>query len=429
MTDSTLLLTFSVVAIIILQAGSAFFAGTETALTAVSRPAMHQMEKDGSVSARRVNRLIEARDRLIGALLIGNSLTHTLSSSLATGVLVGIFGDAGIAYASVGMTVIIVVFGEVLPKTYAIYHSNRVALAFSLPVTVVVTMLTPFSRAVEALVRAVFRMCGASYASSVTLESSMMELRGAIEVHASEDEVEEERKMLRSILDLADVEVAQVMTHRRQVAAIDAGLAPAEIVEQVLASPYTRIPLWRDQPDNIVGVLHAKDLLRAVRALDGVIDGLDVAALASDPWFIPDSTSLLEQLQAFRQRREHFALVVDEYGSLLGVVTLEDIIEEIVGDISDEHDVAVAGVRPQGNGTYIVDGQVTIRDLNRELDWKLPDDEAATIAGLVLHESRQIPDVGQAFLFYGFRFEVVRRQRNQITTLRITPPADAVAEG
>lgn len=422
MDQGTLFLTLSVVAIVVLQAGSAFFAGTETALTAVSRPVMHQLEQDGSLPARRVNRLIDARQRLIGALLIGNSLTHTLSSSLATGLLVGLFGDAGIAYASAGMTVIIVVFGEVLPKTYAIYHANRMALLFSGPVTAVVWLLTPFVRTVEVVVMGLFRLFGAKYSTAVSVEASMMELKGAIEVHAGEEEVREERRMLRSILELGDVEVEQVMTHRRGVVTADAGRPAAEILELVVSSPFSRVPLWKDDPDNIVGVVHAKDLLRAIRSLEGDLDTLDVTELASPPWFIPDSTTLLEQLQAFRSRREHFALVVDEYGTLMGVVTLEDILEEIVGDISDEHDVAVAGVRPQSDGSYIVDGSVTIRDLNRQFEWRLPDEDAATIAGLVLHEARQIPDVGQVFRFYGFRFEIARRQRNQITSIRVTPP-------
>ncbi|MBI3445989.1 MAG: HlyC/CorC family transporter [Magnetospirillum sp.] len=414
--------TLSLIAIILLQGMSAFFAGSETALTAVSRPVMHQLEQDGSRRARLVNRLVDKRDRLIGSLLLGNNLVNILASSLATGALVGMFGDAGIAYATAGMTVIVVIFGEVLPKTYAIYHANRTALLVAAPVTGVVLVLTPFVRAIEAVVRGVFHLFGASYAASVSIEASMMELKGAIEVHAGEDEVKEERRMLRSILELGDVEVGQVMTHRKGVVTVDANLSGAQILEQVVGCPYSRVPLWKDDPDNIVGVVHAKDLLRAFRSLDGEVDKLDVAELASDPWFIPDSTTLLEQLQAFRARREHFALVVDEYGSLMGVVTLEDILEEIVGDIVDEHDVAVAGVRPQSDGSFIVDGSVTIRDLNREFEWRLPDDEASTIAGLILHEARQIPDVGQVFRFYGFRFEIAKRQRNQITSIRVTVP-------
>lgn len=415
-------LTLTLLAIFVLLIASAFFSGSETALTAVSRPAMHQMELDGSRRAKRVNRLIATRDRLIGVLLLGNNMVNILASSLATGAMVALFGDAGIAYATIGMTVIVVIFGEVLPKTFAIYNVNKVALSVSGPVTVVSELLGPLVKAIEVVTRLFFRLFGAKYATDVSIETAMMELRGAIDVHTSQHEVKEERRMLRSILELGDVEVGEVMTHRRSAITIDAGLPPGEIVDQILKSPFTRIPLWKDKPDNIVGIVHAKDVLRAVRALTGAIDELDIGELASPPWFIPDSTTLLEQLQAFRTRREHFALVVDEYGALMGVVTLEDILEEIVGDISDEHDVAVAGVRPQPDGSFVVDGGVTIRDLNREFEWRLPDDQANTIAGLVLHESRQIPNVGQVFRFHGFRFEILRRHRNQVTSLKITPP-------
>ncbi|HEX4504619.1 MAG TPA: transporter associated domain-containing protein [Alphaproteobacteria bacterium] len=256
-------------------------------------------------------------------------------------------------------------------------------------------------------------------------------LRTAIEEHTSDDEIEaaevkQERKMLRSILDLAEVTVVEVMSHRRQMVTIDADLPAGEIVDAALASPFTRLPLWRDEPDNIIGVLHAKSLLREVRAARGKMESFVLEEVASQPWFVPDATSLLDQLQAFRTRREHFALVVDEYGSLLGLVTLEDILEEIVGDITDELDTHVAGVFPQPDGSYIVDGTVTVRDLNREFDWELPDEtDYSTIAGLVIYESRHIPEVGQTFTFFGFRFEILKRLRNQVTTIRVTPPGSA----
>ena len=230
--------------------------------------------------------------------------------------------------------------------------------------------------------------------------------------------------MLRSVLELTEVQVEEIMTHRRNVVTIDANLPPAEIVRQMLDSPYTRVPLWRDNPDNIIGVMHAKALLKEMMQHEGHIEDLDVLNIASPPWFIPEQTMLLDQLQAFRDRREHFALVVDEYGSNMGVVTLEDIIEEIVGDIDDEHDLEVVGVTPQPDGSYLVDGSVTLRDLNREFEWDLPDEEAATIAGLVLHEARRIPEVGQSFMFHDFRFDIIGRQRNQITRIRITAPSD-----
>ncbi|MGE5546709.1 MAG: HlyC/CorC family transporter [Solirubrobacterales bacterium] len=417
-----------IAAIVVLLLLLGFFSGSETALTVASKPLMHTLEKEGDRRAALVNRLHQRKERLLGSILLGNTLVHILASSLATSVAIAVAGDAGVVYVAAIMTVVVLVFAEILPKTFAIQHANKTALVIAPLMRVFVTVLGPVIHGIHLFVDALLSLFGARAVRGTDLEAALAELRGAIEVHAAEEEVEEERKMLRSILDLNDVEVNEVMTHRRNAVAVDVGQPAPEVIDQILNSPYTRIPLWRDDPDNIVGVVHAKDVLRAVRALNGDMAALDVAALASPPWFIPDSTTLLEQLTAFRKRREHFALVVDEYGSLLGVVTLEDILEEIVGDISDEHDVAVAGVRPAADGSYVVDGTVTLRDLNRQFEWDLPDEEASTIAGLLLHESRQIPSVGQVFLFFGFRFEVLRRHRNQITSIRITPPQGTVAE-
>jgi Mg2+/Co2+ transporter CorB len=322
------------------------------------------------------------------------------------------------------MTVLVILFSEVLPKTYALHHADRAALMVSRPIAFVTALLSPVTKAIDTLVKAMLSVTGVHFRTTESEhnERAEEELRGAIALHAGQ-EVPQERAMLRSILDLAEVEVSEIMTHRRDVVTIDAGLPPAEIVGQVLDSPFTRIPLWRDNPDNIVGVLHAKRLLRALHAAAGDQSKVDVLAVAQSAWFIPDTTDLLAQLEAFQQRHEHFALVVDEYGDFLGVVTLEDILEEIVGDIADEHDVRMEGVKAEPDGSFIVDGRVTLRDLNRQLDWRLPDDEANTIAGLVLFEARTIPDVGQVFAFHGFRFEILGRQRHQITKLRVIPPA------
>ena len=227
--------------------------------------------------------------------------------------------------------------------------------------------------------------------------------------------------MLRSILDLNDVVVSEIMTHRRNVVMIDIDQPVTQLIDQVLASPHTRLPLFRGNPDNALGVLHVKQLMREVQQRGDDLSKLDPQAIAAKPWFIPESTTLFDQLHEFRRRREHFALVVDEYGSFMGIVTLEDILEEIVGDIEDEHDVKVAGVRAQADGSFIVDGTVTIRDLNRQYEWGLPDDQASTVAGLVLYEARRIPEAGQSFTFHGFRFDILRRHRHQITSLRITP--------
>ncbi|MCG8357520.1 MAG: CBS domain-containing protein, partial [Kiloniellales bacterium] len=284
-------------------------------------------------------------------------------------------------------------------------------------------VLSPVTLAVQWIVRATLRLFGVRHDASFSPELHEEELRGAIDLHAVAGEEERhEREMLRSILDLAEVDVEEIMTHRSNVVAIDADQSPEALVEEVLASPYTRLPLWRSDSDNIVGVLHVKALLREVQARKGDISRLEVAGIASKPWFIPETTDLLSQLQAFRTRHEHFAIVVDEYGEVRGIVTLEDILEEIVGEIEDEHDITVAGVRELREGVIVVDGSVTIRDLNRIYDWRLPDEEASTIAGLVLHEARRIPEQGQIFAFHGFSFEILERKRHQITSIKITPP-------
>jgi Mg2+/Co2+ transporter CorB len=301
------------------------------------------------------------------------------------------------------------------------------ALAIAPVVRALVWILSPITWAIHMIVRLLLKIVGVDYHAEDAFGSAEEELRGAIELHGADEETtDEERAMLHSILDLDNVEVGEIMTHRKNVAMIDGATPADQIVSQVLESPYTRLPVYEDDPDNIVGIIHAKALLRAVRAeRQGEEAPLDVADLAAEPWFVPETTTLLDQLQAFRARHEHFALVVDEYGSLLGIVTLEDILEEIVGDITDEHDRPVTGVRREAGGTFLVQGTVTIRDLNRKFDWNLPDEEAATVAGLVLYEARRIPEVGQAFRFHGCTFEIVRRQRHQITAIRITPPETA----
>jgi Mg2+/Co2+ transporter CorB len=408
---------------------SAFFSGSETAITAASRPRLHHLEREGSRRARLVNRLIARRERLIGAILLGNNAVNIFASALATSILIGQFGESGIAYATLAMTLLILIFAEVMPKTYALHNADRVALAVAPVMRLVVFVLSPITVAIQFIVRLTLRLVGVDVTGSGPIASPQEELRGAIDLQAREGAmVKHERDMLGSILDLADVEVREIMVHRKNMILIDADDPPSSIVDQVIASPHTRLPLWRGEPDDILGILHAKDLLHAVRAHKGDLDALDIAAMVAEPWFIPDTTTLRRQLQAFRRRRNHFALVVDEYGALMGMVTLEDILEEIVGDIADEHDVTVVGVKADPGGAYTVNGTVTIRDLNRELEWNLPDEEAATVAGLVIHEAQQIPEIGQTFVFFGFKFEVLGRQRNQLTSLRVTPPrADGTA--
>jgi magnesium and cobalt exporter, CNNM family len=418
----TLAVSLIIGAVIGLIIASSFFSGSETALTAASRARMHQLEKTGDLRAKTVTRLLENRERLIGALLLGNNLVNILASAMATSLAIHLFGDAGVFYATLVMTALVVVFAEVMPKTYAIIHPDRVALFVSPVVRALVWLFGPFTLAIEFVVRGIMRAAGSSISDTQPLLSAHEELRGAIDLHHREGAVvAEDRYMLGGILDLRDLDVSDVMVHRTEMRMLNGDDPPEKIVQEVLASPHTRMPIWRNETENIVGVLHAKDLLRALAAAEADASKLDISEIVTPPWFVPDITTLQDQLSAFLTRKAHFALVVDEYGEVMGLVTLEDILEEIVGDIADEHDIVVEGVRAQPDGSVTVDGSVPIRDLNRAMEWSLPDDEATTIAGLVIHEARQIPEPGQAFTFHRFRFQVLRKSGNRLTSLKITP--------
>ena len=405
--------------ILLLILASAFFSSAETALTAASDARMRQLAGKGNRRASLVERLRDDREGLIGSILIGNNAVNVIASALATSVFISIFDDAGVLWATITMTVVLVVFAEVMPKTYALNNSDKYALLIAPPVRLVVVVLSPLSIALRMLANS---LIGKRQTDDADREE---ELRGMIELHGAEGDGDsrETQAMLSSVLDLNEISVEQIMTHRAGVKMIDTDSDLDSLLQEVLASPHTRHPVYSGNPDNIIGVLHVKDLLRAVGehgrdALRGDGGGL-LQDIVSEPYFVPETTLLFDQLQAFRTRREHFAVVVDEYGDLQGIVTLEDILEEIVGDIDDEHDVDLAGLTAQADGSWIVDGAVTIRDLNRALAWQLPDEDASTIAGLVLYESRTIPRPGQEFRFHNIRFRILKRDGNKVTSLRL----------
>lgn len=401
---------------------SAFFSAGETSLTAASRARLTRMKNHGNRRATIALQLLEARERMIGALLLGNNVANIGASTLTTSVLLAMFGDVGVIYATLVMSVVVIVFAEVLPKTAAISAPERIALVVAWPVSWVVRVFAPVLASIEWVVKWLLRPLGIRVGENQSILSPHEEIRGTVDLLHSEGSVDKtDRDMVGGLLDLRDLTVSDVMIHRTEMVTVNVDDPPEEVIAAVLKSQYTRIPLWRGTPENIVGILHAKDLLRALKGGETESKDVDVMSLALPAWFVPDIRPLSEQLKAFRRRKTHFALVVDEYGEVEGLVTLEDILEEIVGDISDEHDMPVPGVRPQPDGSVNVDGAVPIRDLNRAMDWNLPDSDATTIAGLVIHEARSIPDVGQSFTFHGFRFRVLRKTRNRITALRITP--------
>jgi Mg2+/Co2+ transporter CorB len=409
--------------LLILLGLGALISAAETSMTAASRGRMHQLEREGDRAARRVNRLMGDQENMIGAILLSNNVVNIGASALTTSVLAVTFpGPVGALIATAVMTVLIVVFGEILPKTLAIARPEDVARSLSLPTVWVVKAAGPLARGAQWIVRRTLAPFGIQMDMETDVLAAHQEIRGAVEYHHSEGLVEtRDRWMLGGVLDLSDRDVSQVMVHRKSIELLDLDQPPRQLLDQVMATGHSRLPLYRDEPENIVGVLHVKDLMSHLTRPGIDLDALDIAAIAREPWFIPDTTNLKDQLNAFLKRRSHFALVVNEYGGLQGLVTLEDILEEIVGEIEDEHDTGVSGVRRQTDGSIHVDGDVSVRDLNRIMDWSLPEDEAVTIAGLVIHEAQTIPDPGQTFIFHHHRFQVLRRARNQITALRVSP--------
>ncbi len=412
--------------LVVLLAMSGLISAAETSMTAASRGRMHQLEREGDKAAARVNKLNTDQEQMIGAILLSNNVINIGASALTTSVLAVVFpGPIGALIATAVMTVLIVVFSEILPKTLAIARADDVARAISIPALIVVKIFGPVARGAQWIVRQTLKPFGINLSMETDVLAAHEEIRGAVEYHHSEGLVEgRDRRMLGGVLDLSEMDVSEVMVHRKSMVMLDIDLPARALVGQALDNAHSRLPLYRGETENIVGVLHAKDLLKAMAAADGGLDGLDIASIAREPWFIPDTTNLKDQLNAFLKRRSHFALVVDEYGALQGLVTLEDILEEIVGEIDDEHDDAVEGVRRQPDGTVNVDGHVTVRDLNRAMDWDLPEGDAVTIAGLVIHEAQTIPEPGQTFIFHRHRFQILRRQRNQITALRVSPRLD-----
>lgn len=431
MTSLTIEQWLHIISILVLIAISGFFSGSETALTATSRARMFQLEKSKEKEAARagiVGALIRAKERLIGALLLGNNLVNILASALATSLFLSIFGEAGVAIATLVMTLVVVVFAEVLPKTWAISNPERFALAVAPIVRLIVSVFAPITRVIAAFVRWLLARFGVNILEDQSVLSPADELRGTLDLmHEEGVVVKSDRDRVGGVLDLHDLEVADVMVHRTEMVSFNINAKASEIVPEMLGSSFTRHPLYEDEPDNIVGILHAKSLFRALVDVDHDPDKIDFKAIAQNAWFVPDTTSLQVQLNQFLRRQSHLAIVVDEYGEVEGLVTLEDILEEIVGEISDEHDIDLKGVDPQPDGSLIVDGGVPIRDINRAMDWKLPDDEATTIAGLVIHEARAIPDQNQQFTFHGLRFLVLKKERNRILSLKLVPTVKTTA--
>jgi len=415
----------TIVIIFMLLFLSGFFSGSETALTAASRSILRAKEDKGHKAASRALKLTENTEKLIGAILLGNNFANILAASLAAHLLTKLYGESGVFYSTLIMTLLIVIFAEVMPKIYAINNPERAALRVSPIIRPVVYIFGPITISIQWVVTQIFKLFGKTNINSQNSSSVQEEILGAISLGHLEGSVEKDDKdRLLATLDLSNRSVEEIMLHRSEIEMINADSPPEKILKQCLTSSFTRLPIFKDDQENIIGVMHAKSLLRAVNIKEddktSKFINKNILDVAMQPYFILETTPLADQLKEFLKRRAHFALVVDEYGALQGLLTLEDIIEEIVGEINDEHDkVNELESENSKDGVLIIEGNTTIRDLNRAQEWDLPDTEANTIAGLVIHEAQNIPSIGQVFNFYGFRIEIIDKKENRLTKLKI----------
>ena len=404
---------------------SAFFSGAETSLTSASKSRMHTLAKSGKKNAIIFERIFKNKELLICTILLVNNLVNVLASALATSILLELFNADGIVYVTIIMTFMILLFGELLPKTIALLKADSIALKISPIFDILVKILYPITISFNSIVNLLMQILNINSLKSNGAESqieSEEELRGAIDLHGDNSKVKQEKEMLKSILDLDDVSVDSIMIPRKNIFSLPITITYEELIIRIQNSPHSRVPIWEKNAENIIGVFYVRKLIGHVQSKNTTFNIMDYC---NKPWFIPESSSLAYQLTEFKKRKEHFAIVVDEYGEFLGIVTLEDILEEIVGDIDDELDdmkisKRIKGVKRSSKNNFLVRGNVTIRDLNRELSWRLPDKDASTIAGLILYESRTIPNMGQVFLFYGYKFEILDKKNNQITLLKIS---------
>ena len=415
-------LIFYGITIVLLLFCAALFSAAETSLTALSRARIYHLVMEGNKRAQLVSNLRKKKEALIGAVLLGNNAVNIAASAIATAITIKLFGseDGGLIIVTVIMTLLVVVFTEVLPKTYAIQNSEKTALALAPLLAVIVKILYPVTHAIQLFIRGLLHLFGVDITKSNTLLSATDVIRGTIELHHHEGHmIKQDRDMLGSILDLNDIEVGSIMIHRKEVETISGDLAPEELLNAAVRTMHSRIPLYQGQHDNIVRLLHVKDLIKSLNDSGGTPTQESILSICHKPWFIPETTTLRDQLLAFRSKRQHFAFVVDEYGAWQGIVTLEDIIEEIVGNIDDEHDETRTTIQKQPDNSYIVSGDVTLRDLNRALDWSLPDEHVSTIAGLLIHEAQTIPGKGEYYQFHGVGFTVLDKKATQITRLKL----------
>ena len=408
------------ISILLLLILSGFFSGSETALTASTRSRLTGLSNKGHKNAKTAIELLNKKESLIGAILLGNNLVNILASALATSLSIKIFGDTGVAYAVIIMTALIVIFAEILPKTYALTNSEKLALTVSPIFRPIVYLLWPVTWMMEKIVFFILSIFKIKLEKNMRVLSVEDEIRGTLDLHHKEGRLyKSDKDMVTGVLDLAEVTVEDVMVHRSNMFTVNIDDDPKKILNSVINSSFTRIPVWQNNDENIIGIIHSKHLLK-IMSQNRDITRSDMMQSLIKPLFIPETTSLKEQLKMHLNTKKKLAIVVDEYGVLMGMISLEDIMEEIVGDITDEIDEGLTTVIKNEDGTLTINGGTEIRDINRIYNWDLPEEEANTLSGLIVHESRSFPTEGQVFNYYGFIFEILEVKDNLIHKIKVS---------
>lgn len=411
----------SIIIIFFLLIISGLLSGSETSITSVSKSKIHKLSNRGDVRAKKVLKLIEKKNDLVSSILIGNNIINILASVLATALLIKYYGDKGILYSTVVMSALIVIFSEVFPKNYALLRPDRFVLTMSGPLTIFSKLLLPFILFLRFINFIIFKLMRVDTANKVTSKTAREDIRNIINMHEDEGRLlKDESDMLNAILDLKEITVEKIMTHRKNIYSINIEEADT-FFTKIAKSSFSRIPVWKDNPNNILGLVHAKNVLSNLDE-NGGLDINKIKENLIKPWFIPETTKAKDQLNEFIKRKEKLAFIVDEYGELMGLISMEDIIEEIVGNIFDEKDFSTIGIRRLENNIFRIRGDVNIRDINRELDIAIPEGSSSTIAGYIIDQTESFPDVGQIFAYDGIVYEIINKNKNQITQIKLTLP-------
>ena len=407
---------------------AALISATETAITATSPGLIQKLKSEGNKKAELLLGLLKIKEKVISTLLIGNSIANTLCTTIATGVFIETFGDdMGTLISSIVMSFTIIVFSEVIPKAIAVAKSEKVALMANPVLLVFLKILQPINIALGYITR------GFCFIFRIDLKqkvSAADEVRGVIEHHLSEGNVfKDDRDMLGGILDIRNLVIADIIIHRSSIVAINIDTPTDKIIKTVLSSNHTRIPFWEDDHDNIIGIMHVRDLLSNIYDTKSKYTEIDVRSLLSDTVFVPNNSLVTQQLQMFREGQTHLACVVDEYGDLQGIITLEDILEEIVGQIYDEHDTGKSKIKAKSENEFIIDGSLPIRDLNREFNWQIPESDATTLAGFIITKMERLPNQGEFLIEKNLKMIVKKKSENRIKTIQVFIQKDIGKKG